>query len=125
MIARWLPDGHWLHQVSPAVPQPPQAAGIPTRAQLTLAGYTAAHISHGTPRDAAVVINLAVPDEDSRWTLQALEFTRPTRVTLDTAAFTAPDTVLGSPDVSLTLGSGALAVTCDEPDSHHQDAEAP
>jgi hypothetical protein len=47
------------------------------------------------------VINLAVPDADGRWGLQALEFPRPERLTLNTAAFTAPDTVTGSPDTSL------------------------
>ncbi|MBB2943521.1 hypothetical protein FB565_003234 [Actinoplanes lutulentus] len=124
-IARWLPDGHWLHQLSRTGPHRPAAAGIPTQAQLTLAGYTAAHTLYGTPHDAAAVINLAAPDDDNGWTLQSLEFPRPTRLTLDAAAFTAPDTVSGTPDMSLILGSGALTVICHKLAPRHHDTEAP
>jgi hypothetical protein len=109
-IARRLPDGHWLGQVSQSGRQPLPEAAMPARAQLTLAGYTAEHLEYGRPRDATAVINLAVPDGSGGWTLQALEFQRPARVTLDTAAFIGPGTVLGSPGRSLTVGGDALAV---------------
>ncbi|GAA4578813.1 hypothetical protein GCM10023176_55410 [Micromonospora coerulea] len=83
-----------------------------------MAAYTAAHTQYGAARDASAVVNLAVPDGDDTWGLRAMEFPRPTRLSLRTAALTAPHAVSYTADVLLSLGNDAFTVTRREPDAH-------
>lgn len=80
------------------------------RAQLTLAAYTGAHTRYGTRRDASALINLAIPDGDGGWGLQAGEFPRPTGLTLDTSAFISAHSVTRAAGEPFRLGDGALTI---------------
>jgi hypothetical protein len=84
-----------------------------------LVTHTAAHTHYGTARDASAVLNLAVPEDDDTWALRAMKFPRPTRLSLRTAALTAPPhTVSHTADVSLSLGNDAFTVTRRALDAH-------
>lgn len=117
-MAGRFPDDHWARAVVPSRPPQPTVVDLPAQAQLTLAAYTAAHTQYGAARDASAVVNLAVPDGDDTWGLRAMEFPRPTRLSLRTAALTAPHAVSYTADVLLSLGNDAFTVTRREPDAH-------
>ncbi|MFU8875367.1 hypothetical protein [Micromonospora sp. SL4-19] len=114
-MAAWLADDHWVQAVVPASSPRPTVVDLPAQAQLTLAAYTAAHAPFGEVRDASAVVNLAVPDSEDTWRLRAVEFPRPARLSLRTAALTAPHAVSYTEGESLSLGDGAFAVTSREP----------
>jgi hypothetical protein len=92
------------------VPYSATVAGLPECAQLTLAGYTAAHTHFGTQRAASVATNLAVPNGDRKWVLRAMEFPDAGPFTLSSAAFTSPRTAHETPGVALSLGPDAMTI---------------
>lgn len=92
----------WASRTAPA------EAHRPEQAQLTFAGYTAAHEGHSTVREASAVVNLAAPDG---WRLHSEEIKRTGRLVLHTEAFTAPHAVSGA---ALRLGDGLLTIIGNE-----------
>ncbi|MEU4645423.1 hypothetical protein [Micromonospora sp. NPDC023814] len=114
-IAGRFADDHWVHALVPTSSPRSTVAGQPTQAQLTLADYTAAHAWFGAVRDASAVVNLAVPCDDGTWGLRAVEFERPARLWVRTAALTAPHAVSCTAGESLSLGDDAFIVTRHEP----------
>ncbi|WP_203858750.1 hypothetical protein [Plantactinospora mayteni] len=114
-IADRSPADHWAQAVVPTGSRQPTVVDQPAQAQLTLAAYTAAHTQFGAVRDATAVVNLAVPDGDDRWGLRAVKFPRPARLSLRTAALTAPHTLSYTAGISLSLGNGAFTVTRPSP----------
>lgn len=115
-IADRFADDHWAQAVAPTNSPQPTVVDLPAQAQLTLASYTAAHTLFGAARDASAVVNLAIPDGDDTWGLRAMEFPRPARLSLHTAALTIPHALSYTAGVSLSLGNDAFTVTCREPD---------
>jgi hypothetical protein len=111
-FARFLPKDHWVLRGATTAPARPEAVGPPAEAQLTLAGYTAAHTARGRAVDASAVINFAVPDDDGRWALRADAFPRTAHLSLDIDAFAGAGSVSGTP-TSLALGGGAFSVAWD------------
>ncbi|MBO4209579.1 hypothetical protein [Micromonospora echinofusca] len=108
-------DDHWTRTMVPDSPPPSPVVDLPTKAQLTLATYTAPSAPDGALRNASTMVNLAVPDRDGTWGLRAVSFPEPASLSLDTAAFTTAHDVSYTPGVSLVLGRGAFAVTCSRP----------
>ncbi|MER5338686.1 hypothetical protein [Micromonospora sp. NPDC002717] len=117
-IAGRFAKDHRTRALVPSGSRQPTAVGMPGQAQLTLAAYTAAHTRYGVAHDASAVVNLAVPDCDDNWGLWAMEFPRPTRLSLRIAALTGPHAVSHTTDVLLSLGNDAFAVIRREPDVH-------
>ncbi|HTJ40009.1 MAG TPA: hypothetical protein VL738_42970 [Dactylosporangium sp.] len=108
-VADVVPAGHWARKTIPErTPRPDR--DLPNQAQLTLAGYTAAHDHYGLARDATATVNLAVPDGGGPWAIRALELQRPGRVSFTTAAFTEPHPVEHASGRDLTLGANAFRV---------------
>lgn len=110
-IAERFPEDHWIRTVVPVDASRPVMVDLPDRAQLTLAAYTTAHTQYGRTRDASAVVNLAIPDGAGRWSSQAISIERPTRLSLDTAAFITPQALSYAPGGSLSLGDRTLRVT--------------
>ena len=75
--------------------------GPPVSAQLTMARYPVPD----TGRDPGSAMILAVPDGGGTWGLRSEAFRRPSRMALDTSAFTHP------PGGPVRLGDDALVVT--------------
>ena len=64
-----------------------------------------------TGRDPGSAMILAVPDGGGTWGLRSEAFRRPSRVALDTSAFTTPHPFAHPPGGRVRLGDDALLVT--------------
>ncbi|MBA9007959.1 hypothetical protein [Thermomonospora cellulosilytica] len=102
----------WLEQLAShldSLPQPDPKPGRrrPTRAELRLASYTAAHDRYGSAKEASATVNLALPPApgqapDAPWHLRSLKIGGTGRFRLRTTAFHGPG------DLHMVVDQGAV-----------------